>query len=172
MDRFLRISEGTDGIVAVHCLAGLGRTGTLIGLHMMKHLRFSAREVMAWLRICRPGSVIGPQQAYLEQQESRMQRLGEKGVLGLGATMNEGTSSGSSSPKSQAQARESADAICKGNQKSQVQFVLKLTVYSSFNRNWTRALTFFVFFYFIWQVLADMVTDGMMNRDRARLMGG
>jgi cell division cycle 14 len=87
---------------------------------MMKHLRFSAREVMAWLRICRPGSVIGPQQAYLEQQESRMQRLGEKGVLGLGATMNEGTSSGSSSPKSQAQARESADAICKGNQKSQV----------------------------------------------------
>jgi len=64
------------------------------------------------------------------------------------------------------------NAFCKGNQKSQVQFVLKLTVYSSFNRNWTRALTFFVFFYFIWQVLADMVTDGMMNRDRARLMGG
>ena len=48
---------------------------------MMKHLGFTAREVMAWLRICRPGSVIGPQQAYLEQQESRMRKLGEKGVL-------------------------------------------------------------------------------------------
>jgi hypothetical protein len=36
---------------------------------------------MAWLRICRPGSVIGPQQAYLEQQEARMRQLGEKGVL-------------------------------------------------------------------------------------------
>lgn len=59
VDRFLRIAESERGIVAVHCLAGLGRTGTLIGCYMMKHLGFTARECIAWLRICRPGSVIG-----------------------------------------------------------------------------------------------------------------
>ncbi len=48
-------------------LAGLGRTGTLIGAYLMKHHKFTAAEVIAWLRICRPGSVIGPQQNYLEE---------------------------------------------------------------------------------------------------------
>ena len=59
VDRFLRIVEAADGVVAVHCLAGLGRTGTLIGCYVMKHFGFTARETIAWLRICRPGSVIG-----------------------------------------------------------------------------------------------------------------
>lgn len=46
-------------------LAGLGRTGTLIGCYLMKHYRMTAAESIAWLRICRPGSVIGPQQQFL-----------------------------------------------------------------------------------------------------------
>lgn len=50
-----------------HFLAGLGRTGTLIGAYLMKHHKFTAAEAIAWLRICRPGSVIGPQQNYLEE---------------------------------------------------------------------------------------------------------
>jgi len=33
----------------------------------MKHHKFTTAEVIAWLRICRPGSVIGPQQNYLEE---------------------------------------------------------------------------------------------------------
>ena len=64
--------------------AGLGRTGTLIALYMMKHKQFAAREAIAWLRICRPGSVIGPQQAYLLSQESRMHDLRARQVEGLG----------------------------------------------------------------------------------------
>jgi cell division cycle 14 len=66
VDRFLRIAESEQGAMAVHCLAGLGRTGTLIALYMMKHYKFTAREAMGWLRVCRPGSVIGPQQQYRE----------------------------------------------------------------------------------------------------------
>ena len=88
--KFLSIAEQAKGAVAVHCKgmtrtktnphrparsivlsclysAGLGRTGTLIGAYLMKHYRFTAAEVIAWLRICRPGSVIGPQQNYLEE---------------------------------------------------------------------------------------------------------
>lgn len=47
--------------------AGLGRTGSLIGAYMMKHYRFTALEAIAWLRLCRPGSVIGHQQQWMEE---------------------------------------------------------------------------------------------------------
>jgi cell division cycle 14 len=48
------------GAVAVHCKAGLGRTGTLIGCWAMKHLKVSAADFIGWIRIARPGSVLGP----------------------------------------------------------------------------------------------------------------
>jgi hypothetical protein len=37
----------------------------------MRHGGFKANEAMGWLRIVRPGSVIGPQQHYLKALESR-----------------------------------------------------------------------------------------------------
>lgn len=33
----------------------------------MKHYRFTAKEAIAWLRLCRPGSVIGHQQEWMEE---------------------------------------------------------------------------------------------------------
>ncbi|KAM7387855.1 hypothetical protein PAMP_024067 [Pampus punctatissimus] len=75
--RFLHICESTDGAVAVHCKAGLGRTGSLIGCYLMKHYRFTAGEAIAWIRICRPGSVIGPQQHFLEEKQASLWLLGD-----------------------------------------------------------------------------------------------
>jgi protein-tyrosine phosphatase len=62
---------------AVHCKAGLGRTGTCIGAYIMKHYRFTAPECIAWMRICRPGMVIGPQQQFLQDLEQTMWQEGE-----------------------------------------------------------------------------------------------
>ena len=87
VDSFLRLAEGLKpgAVMAVHCLAGLGRTGTLIALYIMKHFGFTANEAMGWLRICRPGSIIGPQQQFLVDQEDHMHRLGAACVQGLGS---------------------------------------------------------------------------------------
>jgi len=67
VDQFLEVVENATGVVAVHCKQGLGRTGTLIGCYIMKHYNFTASECIAFLRIQRPGSVVGPQQYFLEK---------------------------------------------------------------------------------------------------------
>jgi len=75
--RFCEVCETEPGCIAVHCKAGLGRTGVLIGCYLMKHFRLTASEVIAWLRLARPGSVIGPQQHFLADVEQRLWRMGE-----------------------------------------------------------------------------------------------
>eukprot|EP00455_Lapot_gusevi_P034953 TRINITY_DN3868_c0_g4_i1.p1 TRINITY_DN3868_c0_g4~~TRINITY_DN3868_c0_g4_i1.p1 ORF type:complete len:295 (-),score=37.81 TRINITY_DN3868_c0_g4_i1:437-1321(-) len=73
---FLFICEETQGSVAVHCRAGLGRTGTCIGLYLMKHYFWPANQAIAWLRIARPGSVMHQQQTFLSQGQLLMWQEG------------------------------------------------------------------------------------------------
>lgn len=62
----------------IHCKAGLGRTGVLICSYMIKHYGFTAEEAMGYIRVCRPGSVIGPQQHYLAHYGPALARLGQE----------------------------------------------------------------------------------------------
>jgi len=61
-----------EEVMAVSCRTGLGKTGTMVAVYIMVDFGFSAREAIAWLRIVRPGSVLGPQQHYLERVERRI----------------------------------------------------------------------------------------------------
>jgi cell division cycle 14 len=67
--KFIRLAHETITIkkrgIAVHCKAGLGRTGCLIGAYLIYRHGFTANEVIAFMRFMRPGMVVGPQQHWL-----------------------------------------------------------------------------------------------------------
>lgn len=93
--RFIGAAEcviAQGGKVAVHCKAGLGRTGCLIGAHLIYTHGFTANECIAYMRMVRPGMVVGPQQhwLYLHQHEFREWRhtmclgtAGDPAIAGL-----------------------------------------------------------------------------------------
>jgi cell division cycle 14 len=67
--KFIRLAHEMITIrhksIAVHCKAGLGRTGCLIGAYLIYRYGFTASEVIAYMRFMRPGMVVGPQQHWL-----------------------------------------------------------------------------------------------------------
>ena len=62
----------------MHCKSGLGRTGALLGCYAIKHYCFSAADFIGYIRLCRPGSVIGPQQHFLLNIEEKLKLEGKK----------------------------------------------------------------------------------------------
>ena len=68
IEKFMNIINTTDKI-AIHCKAGLGRTGLLACLWLITQRSFSTKVAIAWLRMIRPGCVHGYQGHYIETLE-------------------------------------------------------------------------------------------------------
>lgn len=81
LQKFIELVENNRDGTAVHCKAGLGRTGTLIALWAMKHYRFCAADFIGWIRVLRPGSILGPQQQFLLQMQKAMFKENEKSEM-------------------------------------------------------------------------------------------
>ena len=73
--KFIRLAHDMIAVkkkaVGVHCKAGLGRTGCLIGAYLIYRHGFTANEVIAFMRFMRPGMVVGPQQHWLHLNQNQ-----------------------------------------------------------------------------------------------------
>lgn len=79
LKEFIRLADDVirkGGAIAVHCKAGLGRTGVLIGAYLIWKYGFSASEIIGFMRIMRPGCVVGPQQHFMYQNFAEWIRWG------------------------------------------------------------------------------------------------
>ena len=76
--KFITLAHETINVkrkgIAVHCKAGLGRTGCLIGAYLIYRYGFTASEIIAYMRFMRPGMVVGPQQHWLHLNQQAFRK--------------------------------------------------------------------------------------------------
>lgn len=83
---YIASSLAAGKVVLVHCLAGKGRTGSVLAAYMMVYEGKSAREAVDRLRSMRGGSVEGPQERSVLEFEAEALRARRSGAQTRGTT--------------------------------------------------------------------------------------
>lgn len=90
--------QGKNKAIAVHCKAGLGRTGCLIGAYLIYRYAFTANECIAFMRFMRPGMVVGPQQHWLHLNQHQFREWWHEDSMKARISLLPATPTKSSSP--------------------------------------------------------------------------
>lgn len=76
VEKFVKLIKTTgNDIIAIHCKAGLGRTGILVCIYLMLTFKINARQAIAFIRMYRSGSIMGCQGFFLESLEVYIKNL-------------------------------------------------------------------------------------------------
>ncbi len=119
MDAFFE-SDG-DGAVAVHCMEGKGRTGTVLACYLIHKFRISAAEAINQIRLLSARSIESTAQEKFIDEFARLLLANERsemenGVASIGGGRRRGLTQGCLASRRQKQPQMDQNWRCKGRQ--------------------------------------------------------
>lgn len=77
LSRFFDICSSEEGMIAIHCKNGIGRSALLVATWLMRKCAFTSEQVIGYSRTMWPGSIVGIQQEFLADNEEFFHMWGD-----------------------------------------------------------------------------------------------